>query len=111
MVETDFVPFAQEITVDYAEGTATTVAMHDGSRLVFRKRKDEYDPTDWDQAHQYLQDCRRKGEIATGLLFINPDVPDLHAMQKTPQQPLNEIPFERLCPGAKTLDAIQQRLR
>lgn len=111
MVETDFVPPFEEITADYEEGCSAVVTMHDGSRLVFRKIAKDYDPTDRDKAYLHLLDCQQKGEIATGLLYINPDVPDLHGIQNTTDQPLNQIPYEELCPGSETLDQIQAAFR
>jgi 2-oxoglutarate ferredoxin oxidoreductase subunit beta len=111
IVETDFVPPAEEITADYDEGSATTVTMHDGSRLVFRKLDEAYDPTDRNKALLYLQEHNRKGEITTGLLFIDPDVPDLHGIQNTVDRPLNEVPFDALCPGSDMLDTIQAAFR
>src|SRR4029078_9089863 len=41
-----FVPFFEDITVEYEPGTAKEVTMHDGSRLVLKKLEEEYDPTD-----------------------------------------------------------------
>ena len=41
-----FVPARDEITVDYAAGTATEVQMHDGSVIKLRKLDSGYDPRD-----------------------------------------------------------------
>src|ERR1041385_7028828 len=41
-----FVPFFEDITVEYEPGTAKEVTMHDGSRLVLKKLEEDYDPTD-----------------------------------------------------------------
>jgi len=46
LISADFVPFAREITVDYAPGTATSVRLHDGSVVRLRKVEADYDPTD-----------------------------------------------------------------
>src|SRR5579872_5565152 len=43
--EITFIPAREEITVDYAEGTATEVKMHDGSTIVLKKLGKEHDPT------------------------------------------------------------------
>lgn len=111
LIETDFVPPANEITATYEAGQAATVTMHDGSRLIFRKLDENYDPTDRHKSYLYLMDSQEKGEIATGLLYIDPDSQDLHDLQNTVNQPLNQIPFEDLCPGSKALDKIQTALR
>ena len=45
-VHADFVPFERDITVSYGKGEAVPVVMHDGSRIVLRKCRADYDPTD-----------------------------------------------------------------
>src|SRR3954463_3460283 len=44
--EVSFVPYFEDISVDYPAGTTQEVTMHDGSRLLLRKLEQEYDPTD-----------------------------------------------------------------
>src|ERR1700761_7697288 len=44
--EVGFVSAFENISVDYDEGTAVHVRMHDGSRLLLRKLEGDYDPTD-----------------------------------------------------------------
>src|SRR5258708_223868 len=55
VVQTDFVPKEQEISADYAPGTATSVTMHDGSIVRFVKVAEDYDPTDRLATQAYLQ--------------------------------------------------------
>ena len=43
--EVSFVPFFEDIAVDYDPGTTIEVTMHDGSHLRLRKLEEEYDPT------------------------------------------------------------------
>src|SRR5918995_1388599 len=43
--EVSFVPFFEDITVEYEPGTTTEVKMHDGSKLYLRKVAETYDPT------------------------------------------------------------------
>ena len=45
-------------------------------------------------------------EIATGRLFVDPASRGGHDLLKTPETPLVDLPFERLCPGAKALEAL-----
>src|SRR5690242_12495618 len=44
--EVSFVPFFEDISVDYEPGSATEVTMHDGSHLMLRKLEEDYDPSD-----------------------------------------------------------------
>ena len=51
-METDFVPRAEEISVDYAAGESIPVSLHDGSRVILRKLDPSYDPTDRTAAYK-----------------------------------------------------------
>src|ERR671930_228164 len=44
--EVSFVPFFEDIAVDYAPGSVQEVTMHDGSKLYLKKLDQSYDPTD-----------------------------------------------------------------
>lgn len=107
----DFVPPAAEITASYDERAAHVVPMHDGSLVRFRKVPDAYDPTDRDRAYSYLREREAAGELATGLLYIDPAAEDMHATSGTVDAPLAELPFEDLCPGAEALEALQSDYR
>jgi 2-oxoglutarate ferredoxin oxidoreductase subunit beta len=65
-----------------------------------------YDPTDRLRAYSYLKERQDKGEIATGLLYVQEDSKDLHAREKTIGTPLRDLPFESLCPGSAALDKL-----
>jgi 2-oxoglutarate/2-oxoacid ferredoxin oxidoreductase subunit beta len=107
----DFITGREELTVDYGPGTMTTVRQHDGSELRLRKIAEHYDPTDRIQAMAYLQERQAKGEIVTGLLYVDPDADDLHGRLGTVDTPLNELGDAELTPGAKALDALNASLR
>jgi 2-oxoglutarate ferredoxin oxidoreductase subunit beta len=112
VVEADFVPFRKEITADYADGEAVPVMLHDGSRVLLRKLASDYDPTDAHRAYDYVQQHIAKGEYLTGLLHCRPTADtEFHALNRTPEQPLNQLPFERLNPGAQQLGKLLARYR
>jgi 2-oxoglutarate ferredoxin oxidoreductase subunit beta len=111
IVETDFVPPAQEISVAYDEGTTTRVTLHDGSVVVLRKLAKDYDPTDRRAVVSYLQDRQASGEVPTGLLFLDEQGVEMHAAAKTIRTPLSRVPFEELCPGDAALQALQKAYR
>ena len=67
------------------------VTQHDGSVLALRKLGRHYDPTDRAQALAYLQERRRRGEIVTGLLYVDPTPRDLHDHLDTVDTPLNAL--------------------
>jgi 2-oxoglutarate/2-oxoacid ferredoxin oxidoreductase subunit beta len=111
VVQTDFVPLRAEITAEYAPGTVRELAMHDGSRIRLRKVAEDYDPSDRDTAYAYLRARQEAGEIATGLLYVNPDNADMHAVENSIPTPLAQQPFAALCPGSAALDSLMEEFR
>ena len=121
MSSPDLVPPADEITASYGAGDLRTVVMHDGSRIRFRKVPEDYDPFDRDRVYAYIRRRQQAGEVATGLLYLEaPNEPrapaaeaatDFHGIQGTVDDPLVDLPFEALCPGAEALERIQSRFR
>lgn len=110
-VETDFVPPASEILASIGQNGVTSVTMHDGSILHFRSVPEGYDPTDRQSVTAYLQQRQSKGEIVTGLLFVDEAAGDLHDLNNTSQTPLSQMPYEKLCPGAAALERLQEEFR
>lgn len=73
--EMSFVPHFEEIDVEYDPGTTVNVTMHDGSHLQLRKLEEDYDPTDRIQAITRLTEAHDKGEVLTGLFYVNTKSP------------------------------------
>jgi 2-oxoglutarate ferredoxin oxidoreductase subunit beta len=111
LVSADFVPFAQEIAVEYQPGTATSVRLHDGSVVRLRKMEEDYDPTDRQAVADHLELHRHRGEIATGLLYVDKQASDMHDTSQTTEVPLAQLPFDKLCPGSAALDELQKSFR
>jgi 2-oxoglutarate/2-oxoacid ferredoxin oxidoreductase subunit beta len=107
----DYVEPKEEITVDYPVGSSTAIALHDGSRLVLHKLSAGHDPRDADAAIMTIRTNATKGEVATGLLYINEAQQDMHDILATDVRPLNALPMAELCPGSKALEGINARLR
>jgi 2-oxoglutarate ferredoxin oxidoreductase subunit beta len=59
----------------------------------------------------YLQERAEKGEVVTGLLYVQPDSSDLHENLNTVDTPLNQLTERELCPGSVALDRINAALR
>jgi 2-oxoglutarate/2-oxoacid ferredoxin oxidoreductase subunit beta len=111
IVETDFVPHAEEITAELAPGAATSVTMHDGSVVRFRKVAADYDPLDRARVWSYLQEQQKSGEIPVGLLFVDEGGVEMHEGAKTVERPLAQVPYAELCPGNSALQALQEHYR
>ena len=99
------------ITVDYAPGTLQIVEQHDGSKLVLRKLKDEYNVSDRVAAMNFLARNAAQGQIVTGLLYVDSEPEDLHLHLQTVERPLNTLGDADLCPCAATLEKINASLR
>jgi 2-oxoglutarate/2-oxoacid ferredoxin oxidoreductase subunit beta len=114
VTEASFVPHAEEITAEIGSngnGRVTAVTMHDGSVVKFSKLPENYDPTDRRKVYDYLQEHQSRGEVPTGLLYLDESSPDLHELNATPEQALSKVPFEKLCPGAKKLEELMEDFR
>ena len=107
----DFMVPRSEITASYEPGSVIDVAQHDGSVLHLRKLQANYDPTDRVAAMNQVQAHQAKGEVVTGLLYIEGLASDLHDALNTCQTPLNALREDRLCPGAQVLAKINASLR
>jgi 2-oxoglutarate ferredoxin oxidoreductase subunit beta len=102
----DFVPPRETITVDYEAGSSTGVALHDGTVLKLHKLAEDYDPGDRAAALTVLQHHKARGEVATGLLYLDRDETDLHGLIGTADVPLTTLGDVDLCPGDAALEAI-----
>jgi 2-oxoglutarate/2-oxoacid ferredoxin oxidoreductase subunit beta len=111
IVQADFVPPAEAITADYDAGTVRNVMMHDGSWVRLRKVAQDYDPTDRDRAYSYIREAQGRGEVVTGLLYIDEASQDMHGQSNTIAEPLTTVPYESLCPGNAELQKLQSRFR
>jgi 2-oxoglutarate ferredoxin oxidoreductase subunit beta len=54
---------------------------------------------------------QEQGQVATGLLYVDPDAVECHDIMETTAQPLNELAEESLCPGNDVLASINQGYR
>jgi 2-oxoglutarate ferredoxin oxidoreductase subunit beta len=111
LAEVSFVPFFQEINVDYEPGTATEIAMHDGSRMVLKKLGTDYDPTNKADALRILTEAHDKNEIVTGLFYVDTKRENFIDMLNVVDEPLATLPESRVRPPQKVLDEIMEELR
>ena len=99
------------ITVDYAPGTVQVVEQHDGTKLALRKVDADYDVHDRLAAMGFLQKHAAKGQVVTGLLYVDAEAEDLHSHLNTVAAPLNTLSEKELCPGSAALEKINASLR
>lgn len=107
----DFVPMMREITTNYEAGDISDITLHDGSEIRLHKLQKDWDPLDRFSAINAMQRAKDKGEILTGLLYINEDAPDLQSLLNTTEKPLNSLDREAICPGSAVLEELNSSLR
>ena len=107
----NFVPFFEDISVEYEPGSTTEVKMHDGSRLFLKKLAEDYDPTDKGAALRLLRDTAHRDEYATGILYVEPAKYDFTTLLNLVDEPLSTLPLDRIRPGREALEAVMDSLR
>jgi 2-oxoglutarate/2-oxoacid ferredoxin oxidoreductase subunit beta len=109
--EVGFVPHFEDITVDYDAGSTYDVEMHDGSHLRLRKLHEDYNPTDRILAVRSLMEAQQKGEILTGVFYVDTQKPSFTDLLNLVDEPLGTLPESRVRPPKSVLDDVMQRLR
>ncbi len=107
----DFVPFFEDISVEIPEGDVVDVQMHDGSHLRIRKLHHDYDPTDRITALGLLEEAEAKGEVLTGVLYVNPDKPTFLDLLNLAEEPVATLPQSKVRPGREVLETVMEELR
>ena len=107
----DFVPFKKEITSDIADGLTEDVCLHDGSLMRIHKLEKDYQNTDAMKAIVDIETHKKKGEILTGLFYLDPTCSNFHEINNTTLTPLNKLKQEVLCPGSRVLSGINDSFR
>jgi 2-oxoglutarate ferredoxin oxidoreductase subunit beta len=101
-----FIPFREEISVDYDEGTSTLVEMHDGSVIKLRKLGNNYDPTDKYASLRLLENAHDNQEFITGLIYVNEERPSFPELEKLIDVPLAHLPEAKIRPPKEVLDKL-----
>jgi 2-oxoglutarate/2-oxoacid ferredoxin oxidoreductase subunit beta len=107
----DFVPISKEILATYEAGSIKELTMHDGSTIHLHKLAKDWDPLNRLSAINAIHNAKEKGEILTGLLYIDENSSDLHSMLETSDTPLNALGKDALCPGSEALAKLNSSLR
>ncbi|MBZ5513404.1 MAG: 2-oxoacid:ferredoxin oxidoreductase subunit beta [Acidobacteriia bacterium] len=111
LADISFVPFFQDITVDYAPGTATEITLHDGSRVILKKLGEDYDPTNKVEALRVLTQAHDKGEVVTGLFYVDTKRESFLDLLNVVDEPLATLPESRVRPPKTALDEIMEDLK
>ena len=104
-------PRFEDIAVEYEPGTTREVPMHDGSTLLLRKLPADYDPKSKIHALKVLHEAAARGELVTGIIYLETDREDFIELLGLPEEPLASLPLERVRPPKAALDEIMESLR
>lgn len=108
--EISYVPFFEQITVDYKEGEAADVELHDGSHIRLRKTDKGYDPRNKGEALNTLRKCQESNEFLTGLIYIDEEKTDFLTLLNMVDDPLATLPQEQTQPSGEDLKQIMAEL-
>ena len=109
--ELGFVSSFDDIEVEYDPGTTLDVKMHDGSHLRLRKIREDYDPTDRIGAVKTLMDAHEKGEVLTGVFYVDAQKPTFTDLLNLVDQPLSSLPESVVRPPKSVLDKVMAGLQ
>jgi 2-oxoglutarate ferredoxin oxidoreductase subunit beta len=108
--ELGFIPFYEQITVDYDAGTEQNVELHDGSHLRLKKLGNEYNPCSREEAIVTILHAAEEKKFLTGLLFIDENKPDFVTMSHLVDEPLASLGQDRTRPPKEALAKIMAEL-
>jgi 2-oxoglutarate ferredoxin oxidoreductase subunit beta len=109
--EISFVPVFEDISVEYDAGSTIEVTMHDGSSLRLRKLEEDYDPTDRIKSITRLHEAHDKGEVLTGVFYVNTKTPSFIDLLNLTEHPLATLPESVVRPGREVLEQVMEELR
>ena len=109
--ELDFVPFYDDISVEIPEGEVREVEMHDGSKLRIKKLGRDYDPTNKFDALKAMDEAEKKGEVLTGVFYVDTGKPTFMDLLHMEDAPLATLPESKVRPPKETLDQVMEELR
>lgn len=108
--ELGYIPFFEQITVEYEPGTVQEVEMHDGSRITLKKTGRDYDPTDSVAAMNLIKEAHAQKQFLTGLLYIDENKPNFTSQLHLGEEPLATLPESKTRPGKDALKEIMESL-
>jgi len=109
--ELDFVPFYDDISVEIAEGEVQEVELHDGSKLRIKKLGRDYNPSDKFDALKAMEEAAKKGEVLTGVFYVDTHKPNFMEMLNLEDAPLATLSESKVRPPKEVLDQVMEELR
>jgi 2-oxoglutarate ferredoxin oxidoreductase subunit beta len=105
-----FIPYYEEIRVDYEADEVKEVELYDGSTLVLSKLSEEHDPTDRLDAMRLLEESRARGQLLTGLLYCDEGAQDFATRERLAERPLRDLTEDELRLDREDFDRVMREL-
>jgi len=105
-----FIPYFEEIRVEYEPGEVKEVDLYDGSTLVLHKLSEDHDPTDRLAAMRILEESRTQGRLLTGLLYVDEHAEDFATRERLAEVPLRDLGEDDLRPTREQFDTLMREL-
>jgi 2-oxoglutarate/2-oxoacid ferredoxin oxidoreductase subunit beta len=108
--DVSFIPYFEEIQVDYEPGSAHEVELHDGSHILLKKLGEDHDPTNRLAAMRLLEESRERGQLLTGLLYVDERMEDFATRERLPASPLRDYGESELRIGREDFGKLMAEL-
>ncbi len=108
--ELSFVPPAEEIMEEFAEGETKEVTLHNGSKVIMKRLEHDFDPTNRAEAMRVVEEANTRQILLTGLIYINTNQPSMTEIYNLTKTPLNRLTEDRIRPTKQSLDSINAML-
>ncbi len=108
--ELGYIPFFEQINVEYEPGSVQEVELHDGSKITLKKTEHDYDPTCAINAMKTIKQAHIDKQFLTGLLYIDEQKPDFTSLLRVGEAPLATLPEEKTRPDKAVLKEIMEAL-
>jgi 2-oxoglutarate/2-oxoacid ferredoxin oxidoreductase subunit beta len=109
--ELGFVPFYDEVRVEYDPGTTKVVELQDHSKITLKKLGHDYDPSNRTQALDLLHKANVEQLFLTGLIYYDKSVVPMDEQVGMVPEPLATLSASRLRPNDETLAKIMTQYR
>jgi len=109
--EIGFVPSYTPIDVDYEDGTSKVVEFPNGAKITLKKIERDYDATDRNAAFKVLHEAKSKGELLTGLFYVDPNTRPFQEVAQIVETPLVQLTVEQIRPSKAALAEVMESLK
>ncbi len=111
ILELNYIPHQEEISVEMKDGEIKEIELHDGSHITLKKLGEEFDPTNKMGALKQIADSYDSGHLATGLLYYVPGQPDFTELNNMCDTPMCQLGDADLDPGPEPIKKLNASWR